>query len=98
MAEASEYPVVIYRSWFDEAHTRPVWVAEVLFASKGPSCLGQGRTPNIAEKDARDGLAFMLEDAETRRICLPARDGDVMMTLEDGQVQVSHIHPAGKEK
>ena len=51
--DTSQYLTIIWKSWLDEAHTKPCYEAHVLFESFGWSVIGQGSTPNRAEKEAR---------------------------------------------
>jgi hypothetical protein len=97
---ADRYPTLIYRTWLDEAKTKPVYVAEVLFASPGWSVIGQGSTPSRAERDARKALAFVLKDASDREEVAAAAFGPgdvVLIALRDGELSINHVHPATKE-
>ena len=77
MIDTSQYQVIIWRTWLDRAKTKPVYEAHVLFDSDGNSCIGQGSTPNRAEKDARKALASILEE--------PAVNGYEPQPMQRGQ-------------
>lgn len=58
---AEHYPILMWQTYLDEARTKLVWEAHVLFEDRGVHCMGQGSTPNRALKDAREALAITLE-------------------------------------
>lgn len=103
MTDISQYQTIIYRTWLDEAETKPIYEAHVLWASPGPgSTLGQGSTPNRAEKEAREGIATILEHYRERGLpepqpFKPGRDAILITFGDDGCMRINHVHPATKE-
>lgn len=99
MTDTSQYQTIIYRTWLDEAKTKPVYEAHVLLGSWMPgSTLGQGSTPNRAEKEAREGIATILEHRKehglpTPRPFKPGRDAILITFTEDGCIHINHVHP-----
>ncbi len=89
MTDTSQFQTIVWRTWLDEAHTKPVYEAHVLCESDGHSVIGQGSTPNRAEKDARVALASILETDDgkgwgpkplkrgQRVVLILSRDGDL---------------------
>jgi hypothetical protein len=103
MAVARLYPMLIYRTWLDDARTEPVYEAHVLWSSPGPqSILGQGSTPNLAEVEAREGIVTLLEHHEEHGMSpplpfQPGRDAILITFSDDGCIRINHVHPATKE-
>lgn len=99
MVDTSKYQTIIWRSWLDEAKTQPVYEAHVLFESFGWHVMGQGSTPNRAEKDAREALAFCIEHAieAGHPVAAPlGAAGGVIITFPNGEPRINHVHPATK--
>ena len=94
--DTSQYLTIIWKSWLDEAHTKPAYEAHVLFASHGWSVIGQGSTPNRAEKEAREMLASCIEDAIESGDPVAAPLGTsqgVIITFPFGEPRINHVHP-----
>jgi len=99
MAVASLYPMLIYRTWLDDARTEAVYEAHVLWSSPWPqSTLGQGSTPNLAEEEGREGIVTLLEHYEERGLppplpFQPGRDSILITFTADGCIDINHVHP-----
>lgn len=92
--DPSKYDIVIFRSWLDRAKTKPVYEAHVLCKYSGHSVIGQGPTPNRAEKDAREALAFVLEG--NPEVVPMEVGGSVVIKLEREGLSVDRVRTVGQ--
>ena len=103
MAVAFLYPMLISRTWLDDARTESVYEAHVLFNRwTGGTTLGQGSTPNLAEEEAREGIVTLLEHYEEQGLppplpFQPGRDAILITFAKDGCMRINHVHPATEE-
>lgn len=99
MAVASLYPMLIYRTWLDDARTKPVYEAHVLFNRwTSGTTLGQGSTANLAEEEAREGIVTLLEHYEEQGLVpplpfQPGRDSILITFTADDCIHINHVHP-----
>lgn len=104
MIDASQFPTIIHRTWLDEAETKPVYEAHVLFSSVHiGGCMGQGSTPNRADREAREALALVQEHRKEHGLpelepFKPGRDAILITFTVDGCIRINHVHPATKRR
>jgi len=94
--DPTKYDIVIFRSWLDRAKTKPVYEAHVLCKHRGHSVIGQGSTPNRAEKDARAALAFVLEG--NPEVIPMEIGGSVVIGLRREGLFVDRVRTVGEKK